>query len=74
MNQQNNIVGRQVVEQSMFRKCKCHGVSSSCDIKTCWNTLPSLQVIADNLKKRYLVAYQIGQPYDTTGKLATARI
>ncbi len=47
MNQHNNDVGRQVAQQTLDRKCKCHGVSSSCSVRTCWNALPELGVIAE---------------------------
>ncbi|VDD93663.1 unnamed protein product [Enterobius vermicularis] len=53
MNQQNNDLGRQVTEESLYRKCKCHGVSSSCNVQTCWNTLPDITEIAFKLKERY---------------------
>ncbi|VDN51639.1 unnamed protein product [Dracunculus medinensis] len=59
MNQHNNDVGRQVTQESLFRKCKCHGVSSSCNVRTCWNTLPDLIEIAFKLKEQYAFAFQI---------------
>uniref|UniRef100_A0AC35GWV7 Protein Wnt n=1 Tax=Panagrolaimus sp. PS1159 TaxID=55785 RepID=A0AC35GWV7_9BILA len=59
MNQQNNNVGRQIVVKSQFQKCKCHGVSSSCQVQTCWNTLPPFKAIADGLKIKYLQAQQL---------------
>ncbi|KAI6205075.1 Protein Wnt [Aphelenchoides besseyi] len=74
MNQHNNDVGRVVTQQSLLRKCKCHGVSSGCDVKTCWYTLPDLKEIAQQLKERYDLAHQIGQTYDTTGSKSDSRI
>ena len=53
MNEFNNEIGRQIMEQSLYKKCKCHGVSSSCDVKTCWHTLPPLEQIAALLKEKY---------------------
>lgn len=47
MNQHNNDVGRELTQQQLTRKCKCHGVSSSCSVRTCWNTLPDINVIAE---------------------------
>uniref|UniRef100_A0AC34G7S6 Protein Wnt n=1 Tax=Panagrolaimus sp. ES5 TaxID=591445 RepID=A0AC34G7S6_9BILA len=47
MNQQNNYIGRQIVVKSQFQKCKCHGVSSSCQVQTCWSTLPPFKAIAE---------------------------
>uniref|UniRef100_A0A915Q4D6 Protein Wnt n=1 Tax=Setaria digitata TaxID=48799 RepID=A0A915Q4D6_9BILA len=56
MNEHNNEVGRQVTQESLYRKCKCHGVSSSCNVRTCWNTLPDVHEIALKLRERYAEA------------------
>ncbi|CAG9533812.1 unnamed protein product [Cercopithifilaria johnstoni] len=56
MNEHNNEVGRQVTQESLYRKCKCHGVSSSCNVRTCWNTLPDVYDIALKLRERYAEA------------------
>uniref|UniRef100_A0A183CLE2 Protein Wnt n=1 Tax=Globodera pallida TaxID=36090 RepID=A0A183CLE2_GLOPA len=56
MNEFNNEIGRQIAEQSLYKKCKCHGVSSSCDVKTCWYTLPPFEQIAETLRQRYDMA------------------
>lgn len=37
----------------MEDKCKCHGVSGSCAIKTCWKEVPDLQAIGGALHKKY---------------------
>lgn len=34
-------------------ECKCHGVSGSCAMKTCWKSLPPFRVIGDALMKKY---------------------
>lgn len=33
--------------------CKCHGMSGSCNLKTCWLTLPPFSYVGDVLKKKY---------------------
>lgn len=37
----------------MRQECKCHGMSGSCTIKTCWMRLPSFRVVGDNLKEKF---------------------
>lgn len=37
----------------MELRCRCHGLSGSCSLKTCWLTLPNFQVIGAYLKKKY---------------------
>ncbi|KAK0051883.1 protein Wnt-16, partial [Biomphalaria pfeifferi] len=53
MNLHNNEVGRTTVEKLMSRKCRCHGVSGSCAVKTCWRGLPAFKDIGQNLKESY---------------------
>lgn len=43
----------QAVKDSMGTECKCHGVSGSCTMKTCWTTLPPFRQIGEHLKKKY---------------------
>ena len=33
--------------------CKCHGVSGSCSLKTCWEQLPHFRETGDRLKDKY---------------------
>lgn len=40
-------------------KCKCHGVSGSCSIRTCWRGLQDLKDIAMDLKTKYLSATKV---------------
>lgn len=43
----------QHVASEMRQECKCHGMSGSCTVRTCWMRLPSLRVVSDNLKDRF---------------------
>ena len=52
-------VGRQALRASLETKCKCHGVSGSCSIRTCWKGLQELQDVAADLKTRYLSATKV---------------
>ncbi|NXK87755.1 WN11B protein, partial [Formicarius rufipectus] len=59
MNLHNSAVGRTVLSDSLNTKCKCHGVSGSCSVKTCWKGLSSLDEIASDLKSKYLAAVKV---------------
>lgn len=37
----------------MRKECKCHGMSGSCTVKTCWMRLPPFREIGNNLKDRF---------------------
>ncbi|XP_014249666.1 protein wingless isoform X1 [Cimex lectularius] len=53
MNLHNNEAGRAHVAAEMRQECKCHGMSGSCTVKTCWMRLPPFRVVGDNLKDRF---------------------
>uniref|UniRef100_A0A183ENC8 Protein Wnt n=1 Tax=Gongylonema pulchrum TaxID=637853 RepID=A0A183ENC8_9BILA len=59
MNLHNNRVGRKAVSSSARRECKCHGVSGSCVLRTCWKVVPQLQEIAVSLRKKYFHAAKV---------------
>lgn len=37
----------------MQQECKCHGMSGSCTVRTCWMRLPSFRMVGDFLKDRF---------------------
>ncbi|KAL8164771.1 UNVERIFIED_CONTAM: Protein Wnt-3a [Gekko kuhli] len=53
MNRHNNEAGRTSIIDHMHLKCKCHGLSGSCEVKTCWWSQPDFRVIGDYLKDKY---------------------
>ncbi|CAH1389428.1 unnamed protein product [Nezara viridula] len=53
MNLHNNEAGRTHVATEMRQECKCHGMSGSCTVKTCWMKLPTFREVGDNLKDRF---------------------
>ncbi|OZC10509.1 wnt family protein [Onchocerca flexuosa] len=53
MNLHNNFVGREAIVQNMRKHCRCHGVSGSCEFKTCWLQMPRFAEIGEMLKQRY---------------------
>ncbi|XP_067938397.1 protein Wnt-5b-like [Watersipora subatra] len=67
MNKHNNEAGRRTVSKEDQVTCKCHGVSGSCSLKTCWQELSPFRTIGDKLKKNYDIAMQVGFNKDGTG-------
>uniref|UniRef100_A0A915B1D4 Protein Wnt n=1 Tax=Parascaris univalens TaxID=6257 RepID=A0A915B1D4_PARUN len=53
MNLHNNNAGRQVLETNMRKECKCHGLSGSCDMKTCWESMPSFREVGTIIKDKF---------------------
>ncbi|KAK2085849.1 Protein Wnt-3a [Saguinus oedipus] len=43
----------QAISSHMHLKCKCHGLSGSCEVKTCWWSQPDFRAIGDFLKDKY---------------------
>nr|P21551.1 RecName: Full=Protein Wnt-1; Flags: Precursor [Ambystoma mexicanum]CAA38991.1 Wnt-1 [Ambystoma mexicanum] len=53
MNRHNNEAGRMTVFSEMKQECKCHGMSGSCAVRTCWMRLPTFRAVGDFLKDRF---------------------
>eukprot|EP00106_Octopus_bimaculoides_P013170 XP_014780612.1 PREDICTED: protein Wnt-7b-like [Octopus bimaculoides] len=43
----------EAVKENVITECKCHGVSGSCTMKTCWTTLRPFRMIGNHLMKKY---------------------
>ena len=43
----------QAVRHSLQQSCKCHGVSGSCTMQTCWMQLPSFRAVGQSVKRQY---------------------
>ena len=43
----------------MELKCRCHGVSGSCAVKTCWKTMPSFREVGELLKSKFEKPVQV---------------
>ncbi|VUZ57534.1 unnamed protein product [Hymenolepis diminuta] len=59
MDIQNQKVGRRFVWQSREKKCKCHGVSGACSLRTCWQRVGPFRGVGYLLKKAYLTSLQV---------------
>lgn len=43
----------------MKDQCRCHGVSSSCTVKTCWRSLPQFEEVGSYLKQQYIQSVHV---------------
>ncbi|XP_060782891.1 protein Wnt-8a-like isoform X2 [Neoarius graeffei] len=53
VNRHNNEAGRLAITMTMKRSCKCHGVSGSCSVQTCWMQLADFREVGNYLKIKY---------------------
>nr|CAD37168.2 Wnt10 protein [Platynereis dumerilii] len=59
VNRHNNKVGRMTVFENLRKMCKRHGMSGSCEMKTCWRAAPQFHVVGEVLKQKYLQASKV---------------
>ncbi|CAH1782952.1 unnamed protein product [Owenia fusiformis] len=59
MNLHNNEAGRKIIQAGMKTECRCHGVSGSCAIKTCWKVMPTFSEVGALLKDKYEKSVEI---------------
>uniref|UniRef100_A0AAV2KYJ4 Protein Wnt n=1 Tax=Knipowitschia caucasica TaxID=637954 RepID=A0AAV2KYJ4_KNICA len=68
MNLHNNRAGRKAVRRFLSLQCKCHGVSGSCSLRTCWLSLSDFRRTGDHLMRGYRRAVQLSiNHYDSMG-------
>ncbi|XP_005468064.3 protein Wnt-8 [Oreochromis niloticus] len=53
VNLHNNAAGRLAVKDTMTRICRCHGMSESCSVKTCWTQLSDFRAVGNYLRIKY---------------------
>ncbi|KAK3599590.1 hypothetical protein CHS0354_035831 [Potamilus streckersoni] len=53
MNLHNNEAGRRALEDNVQVVCKCHGVSGSCELKTCWRSMTTFREVGNILKEKF---------------------
>jgi len=67
----------QLAVDSLTTACKCHGVSGSCSMRTCWKSLPDLRSVAVTMLDRYSFAVEVAykrvsrRPRKSTKSVAT---
>ncbi|XP_073827609.1 wnt oncogene analog 6 [Musca autumnalis] len=49
----NNMAGRLAIRDSVRLECKCHGLSGSCTVKTCWLKMPSFREVGNRLREKF---------------------
>ncbi|XP_077434253.1 protein Wnt-8a-like isoform X1 [Vanacampus margaritifer] len=59
VNLHNNEAGRLAIKATMRRACKCHGVSGSCSIQTCWMQLADFREVGTYLKVKHSQATKL---------------
>ena len=60
MNRHNIRAGIKALSKLLYRKCKCHGVCGSCEIKTCWMQHPrDFESVGKRLFTRYKTAIEM---------------
>ncbi|KAK1801183.1 hypothetical protein P4O66_022871, partial [Electrophorus voltai] len=67
VNLHNNRCGRTSVKRFMKLECKCHGVSGSCALRTCWLAMSDFRKTGDYLRKKYNGAIEVTVNQDGTG-------
>ncbi|GCB61621.1 protein Wnt-9a [Scyliorhinus torazame] len=56
----NTNVGVKVIKSGVETTCKCHGVSGSCTVRTCWRQLSPFHEIGKLLKLKYETSLKVG--------------
>ncbi|KAM4732647.1 protein Wnt-8a-like [Anableps anableps] len=59
VNLHNNEAGRLAVKATMRKACKCHGVSGSCSMQTCWMQLADFREVGNYLRVKYQQARKL---------------
>ena len=62
----------QAVEDNMQIQCKCHGVSGSCELKTCWRAMPTFRQVGDHLKEKFDGASEVQEKRIGTRRILVA--
>eukprot|EP00106_Octopus_bimaculoides_P010177 XP_014777619.1 PREDICTED: protein Wnt-4-like [Octopus bimaculoides] len=69
MNLHNNQAGRKAIENHMKIQCKCHGVSGTCEMRTCWRAIRSFHEVGEIIKEKFDGATEVRKKNKGTKKL-----
>ncbi|XP_052831939.1 protein Wnt-10b isoform X2 [Octopus bimaculoides] len=59
INLHNHRAGRLAVINNVGRTCKCHGMSGSCEMKTCWKSTADFREVGTVLKEKFKAARKV---------------
>ncbi|XP_034038033.1 protein Wnt-8a-like [Thalassophryne amazonica] len=59
VNLHNNEAGRLAVKATMKRICRCHGMSESCSVQTCWTQVSDFREVGNYLKAKHSQAQKL---------------
>uniref|UniRef100_A0A183GUC7 Protein Wnt n=1 Tax=Heligmosomoides polygyrus TaxID=6339 RepID=A0A183GUC7_HELPZ len=74
MNRRNNEAGRKILKRHTAPKCKCHGVSGACNLKTCWMQLPTMRQVGNILQNKYKSAIRVQVSCSCSATVVEGRI
>nr|WCP86892.1 WNT 6a-1 [Cyprinus carpio] len=55
----NNEAGRLAIRTQMWTECKCHGLSGSCTLRSCWRKMPLFRQVGDYLMQSFHKAIRV---------------
>lgn len=55
--------------KNLISRCKCHGLSGSCQLKTCWKSSPDFRIVGKVLKQQFRRAVLVDQSNFGNGML-----
>lgn len=63
----------QAILAHMRVECKCHGVSGSCEVKTCWKAMPPFRKVGNVIKEKFDGATEVEQRKTGSAKVLVPR-
>ncbi|CAK9292550.1 unnamed protein product [Gordionus sp. m RMFG-2023] len=70
VNLHNNQMGRKVIKDMIRKQCRCHGVSGSCELKTCWLNMSPFSIIGAHIKNKYRESVRVAPKLMITNRIS----